>query len=75
MILNFLCLLALIIHELGLGDKWNWESAYVQKCNLKIILTCNIYIIINDLMQTEFYPKLHVQKKTKQKYCGILKVT
>ena len=25
-IINFLCLLALIIHELGLGDKGNWES-------------------------------------------------
>ena len=25
-ILNFLCLLALVIHELGLGDKGNWES-------------------------------------------------
>ena len=34
-----------------------------------------MYIIINDLMQTEFYPKLHVQKKQKKKYCGILKVT
>ena len=26
LILNFLCLLALIIHELGLGDKGNLES-------------------------------------------------
>ena len=28
MILHFLCLLALILRELGLGDKLNWESTY-----------------------------------------------
>ena len=28
LILNFLCLLALIPHELGLGDKVNLESTY-----------------------------------------------
>ena len=26
LILNFFCLLALIIHELGQGNKRNWES-------------------------------------------------
>ena len=26
---NFLCLLALIIHELGQGNKGNWESTWV----------------------------------------------
>ena len=39
-----------VIHELGLGDKENWEST--QSCKLKnsspkyncIILTCNIYV-------------------------------
>ena len=28
MILNFFCILALIIHELGHGDKDNWESTF-----------------------------------------------
>ena len=28
LILNFLCLLALILRELGLGDKMNLESIY-----------------------------------------------
>ena len=31
LILNFLCFLALIIHELGLGDKGNWESTKLKK--------------------------------------------
>ena len=30
LILYFLCLLALIIHELGLGEKENWESSKVK---------------------------------------------
>ena len=42
MILNFLNLLALIIQELGLGEKENSESTKVKKFNLNIILTCNI---------------------------------
>ena len=29
LILNFFSFLALIIHELGLGDKGNWESTYM----------------------------------------------
>ena len=28
LILNFFCILALIIHELGHGDKENWESTF-----------------------------------------------
>ena len=39
--LNFFNL-TLIIHELGLGVKGNWESNYVEKFNLNLILTCNI---------------------------------
>ena len=31
LILNFLCLLAPIIHELGLGNKGIWESTYIKK--------------------------------------------
>ena len=43
MILNFLCLLALVIHELGLGDKGNWESTKrLKNFNRNLILTCNI---------------------------------
>ena len=29
LILNFFSFLALIIHELGLGDKGNWESTFM----------------------------------------------
>ena len=42
LILNLLCLLALIIHELGLGNKGNWESTYIKKFNLKSNLPCYI---------------------------------
>ena len=48
LILNFLCLLALINHQLGLGGNGNWESTYrVGKKNvtLNLILTCNIHCI------------------------------
>ena len=45
LILNFLYVLHLIIHEFGLGDKENWKSTYRLKTfNLNIILTCKIYI-------------------------------
>ena len=44
LILNFLCVLALIIHELGLRDKGNWESnlglkilTWIQFCPVKYI--------------------------------------
>ena len=33
-----------IIHELGLGDQGNWDSAWVINCNLKTILTSNVRI-------------------------------
>ena len=33
-----------VIHELGLGDKGNWNSAWVINFNLKTILTSNIRI-------------------------------
>ena len=32
--LNFLCLLVLIIFELGLGDKGNWEFPRLKNFNL-----------------------------------------
>ena len=45
LVLNFFCLLALIINELGLGDKENWESTQLgRKISTNIFLTCNIYI-------------------------------
>ena len=43
LILNFLCLLALIHELLRLGDKGNRESTKVKRINLNIILTCNKY--------------------------------
>ena len=33
-----------IIHELGLGDQGNWDSAWVINFNLKTILTSNVRI-------------------------------
>ena len=45
MILNFFCLQALIIHELGLGDKGKWRSTLrLKNFNLNIILSCNMFI-------------------------------
>ena len=42
LILYFLCLLALIFHELGLGQTEETESRpRLKKFNLNIILTCN----------------------------------
>ena len=42
MIHYFLCLLVLIMYELGLGDKGNRE-AMLKNFNLNLILTCNVY--------------------------------
>ena len=39
LILNFLCLLALIIHESGLGEIEN--QPWLKNLNLNLILTCN----------------------------------
>ena len=44
LILNFLCLLDPIIHELWLVDEGNWESSQAKNFNLNLILTCNIHI-------------------------------
>ena len=52
---NFFCLLALIINELGLGDKENWESTQLGwKISTNIFLTCNIYVAVNFLFQLIF---------------------
>ena len=40
MILNFLCPLAIIQEQSGIGEKGNWESTYFKKFNLNLILTC-----------------------------------
>ena len=40
LILYFLLFLALIIHELGPGQKRYWESTKVKIFNLNLILTC-----------------------------------
>ena len=47
-----ICLLVLIIDELGLENKGNWESTYnrLKKFNMNLILTFNINLlpIVND---------------------------
>ena len=41
----FLCLLALIMYELGLGDKGNREPR-LKNFNLNLISTCNVYGVV-----------------------------
>ena len=47
MIHYHLCLLALIMYELGLGDKGNREPR-LKNFNLNLTLTCNVYGVVRN---------------------------
>ena len=59
LILNFLCLLAPIIHELWLVDEGNWESSQAKNFNLNLILTSCIHIMYI-ILSFFFYPFLYL---------------
>ena len=54
LILYFLSLLALIIQELGLETKETENQGRLKNFNLNLILTDNIYVVVNFLFQLIF---------------------
>ena len=58
LILNFFCILALIIHELGHGDKENWESTFGSPEKTTDILPRH-QLFLGEMMSEKRVRKLH----------------